>query len=626
MLKFVLRVFLLYTFFSFGNNYVANAQEAVSLSNDVKQHIFSYKEIEVYEDKTGLLKIEDVSAEQFSSKFKSSRTFIPKTTSNKSTYWYRIKIKNSDIKGNYILEFYDQTIDDIKVYYKKESGEFRLHAFGAQLPFEKRELHHKNFTYNINRNFEDEREYYISVKTEQPAAIMIVLKKVSWFIQYGLREYLLLGLLYGMIIVFCLYNLVMFFAMRQKQYIYYILYNLSIGIFEVSSNGIAFQYLWPSFPQWNEIAYGVALFSAATFSMLFTRKFLHLKQKAPILDKVILSYLVIRAIFFLLCLFVNNHWFVYKAIEIVPVILALIAGIRVLRKGYFPARFFVAGYSFIFLGFLLRIIKVLIDGKMPFGPANFYSLSFCLIMEMLFVSFAIGDNVRLLKKKKEKAQKRIIEELHSKQLLKDNLNKQLEQKVLERTKEVVEQSEIIEAQNKELINQAEEINRMNALLAKDNETLQINIKEVTQARVMSKVLSLEEFFNIYPDNDACFSFLAKLKEEKGFECKKCNNHTFYVGHTPYSRRCSQCDYEESVTNGTIFQNGRIPINKAFYMVYLIYTTKGKISSYKLSQILEIRQATCWANSNKIKTLMDERKKEFKDAGEKGWSKLVLVHD
>lgn len=600
------------------------AQQAVVIDDNIKQHIFSYKEIEVLVDTQSIYTIKEVSSESFSGRFEASRTFIPKTFNNKNTYWYRIRLNDSlQTRENWVIEFYDQTIDHITVYIPDSLNRYMKFNYGASLPFDRRVYHHKNVTFNIDKNFTGDKVYYFSIKTEQPAAVMVVLKKVSWFIQYGLKEYLFLGILYGMIAVFCLYNFVMFLAVRRTQYIYYIVYNLSIGAYEMSSNGIAYQFLWPNSPNWNEIAYGFALYLAAIFGLLFTRSFLHLKQKAPLLDKAIITVMVLRTIFFLICFFINNHWFVYKIIEVVPVLLALYAGIYVLFKGYHPARFFVTGYSFILLGFIIRVIKILNVANLPFGPANFYSLSFCLVMEMLFVSFAIGDNIRLLKKKKEKAQKRIIRELQLKQDLKDNINKQLEQKVKIRTREVVEKSGIIEKQNEVLIEQSQEISRMNALLTQDNQALQINIEEVNQARVLSKELSFEEFSKIYPDNNTCFKFLADLKWEKGFSCKKCNTSLFSNGHLAYSRRCSKCDYDESVIVNTVFQNSRIPINKAFFMVYMIYTTKGRISSYKLSEILDLRQATCWSYSSKIKKVMDERKKELRNAGEKGWSKLVL---
>ena len=59
------------------------------------------------------------------------------------------------------------------------------------------------------------------------------------------------------------------------------------------------------------------------------------------------------------------------------------------------------------------------------------------------------------------------------------------------------------------------------------------------------------------------------------------------------------------------------------MAYKVYATNGKISSYKLSEELIIRQSTCWSYASKVKKILTERKKELKNAGEMGWSKLVL---
>jgi len=55
----------------------------------------------------------------------------------------------------------------------------------------------------------------------------------------------------------------------------------------------------------------------------------------------------------------------------------------------------------------------------------------------------------------------------------------------------------------------------------------------------------------------------------------------------------------------------------------MYSTKGKISSHKLSEIVAIRQSTCWAYSTRIKKIMDDKKKQLSNAGSKGWSMLVI---
>ncbi|HEY0175427.1 MAG TPA: transposase, partial [Pedobacter sp.] len=252
------------------------------------------------------------------------------------------------------------------------------------------------------------------------------------------------------------------------------------------------------------------------------------------------------------------------------------------------------------------------------------------VLEMVFLSLAIGDKVRVLKHKKDKVQRQMIRQMAENAKFKDTLNLELEAKVEERTREVFHKSLIIEAKNSELeaVNhtlkqQAEEISRMNVLLEQDNHELQTSVEKVTRDRVMSADVDFEEFSKIYPDKESCNLFLSDLKWKDGYRCRKCRHTHYYNGHIPYSRRCSKCSYEESVTTYTIFHNTRIPINKAFYMIFLIYSTNGKISSHKLAEILNIRQSTCWTYGSKVKLVMEERKAILKKANKNGWSKLVL---
>lgn len=609
----------------------AAAQDAVQVADTARQHVFRKGEIEYYLEAGHRLSINQVSSAAFNSKFVKSSVPTPEIHDVYTTYWYRIKLDQRIVtRNNWILEFFDQTIDSITVYSPAPNDTYTVTQLGSNRPFSERLYSHKNFTLNISNDLKGENIYYFRLRSHQSANVIIVLRSVNWFISYALDEYFFFGIFYGMILVFGLYNFMMFIAMRQRQYLYYIVYNLSIGLYEMCTDGIAYQYLWQMAPGWNHYAYGIALFLASTFAMLFAQSLLNLKENAPRFNKLLNGVIILRTLFFVLCLTVNHSWFSYKIIEFIPLLVSFVAGCHVLRRGYRPARFFVIGYSFLLSGFVIKTLIALNIWWLPVTALNFYSLSFCFIMEMLFITFAIGDRVRMLKREKDQAQLRMIKQLQQNEELKDLLNKNLEEQVAERTSELLEKSSLIELQNEELTEvnqllqqQAEEISRMNVLLEKDNLTLHNDIEKVTHDRVMSAEVDFEEFSRIYPDRETCFKFLSDLKWEHGYACKKCSNTHYGNGHLPYSRRCSKCGYEESVIAYTILQNTRIPINKAFYMIFLMYSTKGKISSHKLSEILSIRQSTCWAYSSRIKKAMESMKKEIRNAGSKGWSKLVI---
>ncbi len=629
--QFFNKIFLLLLAISLFSISGLMAQQPVEIQNGVAQHIFTFKEIEVLEDPSNKFTFEEIKSSKFDQQFKASATSTPQTKNLNKTYWFRIKVKpNETVEKPLILEFFDQTIDYITAYIPQADKSYNVETLGDANAFDKRLIHHKNFEIPIQNEGKETQTYYFKIRSSQIADVIIVLRTAEWFISYALDEYFYFGIFYGMILVFSFYNLIMFIAIRQKQYLYYVLYNLSVGFFEMSSDGIAYQYLWPNAPAWNQVAYAFALCATSIFALLFTRELLFVKAKAPKLNQLIVGIIAARLIFFAYCYLFDQTLFSYKFVEAIPLAVAFFTGIYIYKNGYQPARFFVLGYSFLFVGFTLKFLIMLGVSWLNFGAISYYSLSFCFVLEMVFLSFAIGDKVRLLKLKKDKAQQKIIRQMAINAKLKDTVNQELETKVEERTREVYHKSLIIESKNQALeeVNallqkQAEEISRMNVLLEQDNEQLQTSVEKVSRDRVMNTEVDFEEFSKIYPDKESCYEFLAELKWSRGYHCRKCSSDHYFSGHILHSRRCSKCGYEESVTTYTIFHNTRIPINKAFYMIFLIYSSKGKISSHKLSELLSIRQSTCWTFGTRIKKVMDDRKKTLKKTGKNGWSQLVI---
>lgn len=585
------------------------------LINDGNPHqIFTFNQIDVLEDTSGTLNIGQILTPGFQNKFVPNRNRIPKNENKASAYWYRFRIgHDASSTKRWILEFFDQSITDLKLFVPDGYNSYQVNAFGTNYNFDKRVYEHKNFTYDLSNKSNELLTYYVRIKSTNPVSGIIVLRDLRWFVGYAIGEYFLFGLFYGMIFVFCLYNLLMYFAIKGRQYLYYVIYNLGIGLYEMCNDGIAFQYLWPSYPTANNYGFGIALFLSSIFGMLFTAKFLYLKFKSPLFYKTILYLIVLRTGYFIACLFYTGL-FNLKVIEFLPLLTVFLAGIQVYRKGFKPALFLVFGYGFLVVGFLLKILLLL--KWIPYGTLVYYSLSICFLIEMVLISFAIGNSIRNLRKKKSSVQKRVIEQMQVNERLSQTLNSNLSDLVEQRTREIQSKAEIIERQNIE-------ISLMNSLLKDDNKELNLNIERATKARLTSKVVDFEEFSRIYPDKEHCLKFIADLKWRAGFTCKKCSNASFLAGQTFLGRRCTKCGYDESVISGTIFQNSKIPINKALYMLFVVYSTKGTISSYKLSQMLEIRQSTCWTYNSRMQKLFHLRKDELKKAGEEGWSRLIL---
>lgn len=613
------------------------AQEAVPIDTAVNQHKFIRTELFYLKDKSDKLTFDEV--KRLDGSFIPNNVYYPGNNTDKYAYWYRIKVRfnESITQKKCLFEFFDQTIDDVTAYIPDGKGGYKISRSGANANFNDRLYFHKNFEFLITDPSKGEHTYYFKVRSKNPVKVIIVYRTVDYFIQYALLEYFSFGLFYGMVLIFCFHNLLMFTAIRKKQYLYYVIYIICVALYEMSVDGIAFQYLWPNTPALNDYMYGIAMYLVSVFALIFTKELLQVKQKSYRLYYAINVILVLRTAYFLYCLLFNKGLFIYKFVEVIPLSIAFVTGINIYRRGFKPARFFVLAYAVLFTGFIVKAITAL--GYAYFLPEflSYYSIGFCFVVEMLFLSFAIGDQVRIMRKEKDAALDETILQMDINNKLKDTINQELELQVKARTKEVIKKSEeiltqsqtieqqnqLLETHNHQLELQAAEINRMNILLAKDNVKLKDDIEKVTDARALSTELNFEEFSAKYPDQESCNKFLADLKWQHGYKCIKCNHNNYSGGRAPYSRRCTKCSYEESPMHNTIFENNRIPINKAFYIVYLMYSSKGTISSYQLSQKIGIRQSTCWSYATRVKKVLSEQKRARKKGSQQGWVALVM---
>jgi two-component system, sensor histidine kinase LadS len=405
----------------------------------------------------------------------------------------------------------------------------------------------------------------------------------------------------------------MFFAIREKEYLVYILYILSVGLYISCSDGIAFQYLWPDHPEWNNMAYGVALYSVILWSMIFTKLFLH-TTLYPGLNRIINAVIIIRTSIFLVALFYYPKLFELRWIEFLPVSIVFFSGLYVYRKGFKAARFFSLAYGLLFIAFLVKISINLDLGIIDGSILTNYSVSISFWCEMILLTFALGDKVRIIKDSKDKALREIILQHEVNQQLNNKVNRELEGEVQKRTQEIIHQKEIIEQQfnelkvaNQKLVAQSEEIQKINALLDIDNYKLQRTINEEMLARVGRKNMEYEEFKKIFPDELTCMRFLER-KWEEGFSCRKCKNDKFLPGKSKFDRRCSRCGYNESPMAFTLFHGVKFPIEKAFYILHLVIAERNDLTIDEISQILDLRRNTAWNFRNKVSKILKGNKR------------------
>jgi hypothetical protein len=526
------------------------------------------------------------------------------------------------LKKIWLLEFYDQTIDHIEAYIPQRDGSWQIVYLGDQQPFYKRFFKHKNFEIQLDHQRDTTVTYYFKLQSHEFADIRVAIRSFNRFVYYALNEYFLFGTFYGMILIISLYNFLVYIAIREIKNIFYICYILSVAGYAMSLDGIGFQYLWPDHPEWNNYAVGVFLYSLIVWALVFTRKFLSTRANAPRLDKVLKWTIVIRSVIFLAELLFAPHLLTYRNPDIVPLSIIFFTAIVVWRNGYKPARFFVIAYGILFTGFFLRMLVHF--NVLPFTIISHYSLHFAFVLEMLFLTFALGDRIRILKDMRDRALRRIIHQHELNMQLKDKVNRELEEKVRARTLELDSKNNELKETNLKLLQQADKLNKINSMLDLDNWKLKRSIKEVLNERLQEKIMDYEQFRTLYPDDLTCYRFLENLKWENGYTCRKCGNLKYFAGATKFARRCSRCGYNESITAFTIFHGIKFPIEKAFYITYLTVTGKRYSTLEVLADLLKLGSNTVWAFKNKVKSRISELEQDHKRQYVSKWEEVILI--
>lgn len=600
------------------------SQQVIDVADSVDERIFMPVELTYFIDSTNSIPFREVASPDFSSHFREHASYQNKDFRTNASYWIRFPVRHrAETKKVWLLEFYDQTIDNIEAYVPAEGNSYQHLSMGDTRPFAHRTFRHKNFEIPLNVNADTVLTYYFKVQSHEFADLRIAFRSANRFVYYALNEYFLYGTFYGMILIISLYNFLVYLAIREIKNIYYIFYILSVALYAMSLDGIGFQYIWPNYPSWNNVSTGVSLYLLIFWSLVFTRKFLSTRATAPMLDRGLKWMIGARTLLFIYTLFFQQSLFAFRNIEIIPLSLIFYTGIKVWYQGYRPARFFVIAYGILFFGFFVRSLVFI--NILPLTTMLHYSVHFSFVFEMLFLTVALGDRIRILKDNRDRALRRIIHQHEVNMKLKDKVNRELEEKVAQRTEQLNHKNHELEESNNRLEVQAFEINQINSLLDLDNWKLKNRIKEVLNDQIMEKTMEYSQFKTLYPDSLSCYRFLESLKWENSFECRKCENTKFFEGAHKFSRRCTRCGYDESITAYTIFHSIKFPIEKAFYIAYLVVAGKKDSTLESLAKQLKVRTNTVWSFKHKVMERLVELEKKGHKPSASRWMDVILLH-
>jgi transposase-like protein len=108
---------------------------------------------------------------------------------------------------------------------------------------------------------------------------------------------------------------------------------------------------------------------------------------------------------------------------------------------------------------------------------------------------------------------------------------------------------------------------------------------------------------MFPTDEKCRELLTRLRWPEGVRCPRCNMDTVELETEKTLFYCKQCDYQFTVTAGTIFNDSHLPLTKWFLATLLLCEAKKGMSACQIQRTLGISYKTAWYLCHRIRAAM-----------------------
>jgi len=316
-----------------------------------------------------------------------------------SAYWVRCDIPAT--RGERYLELQYPLMDRAEFYLKRADG-WQVKKGGYLLPFGEREIRHRHIIFTIDPSAGGDVRFYLRLETQDRMEFPLVIWTPNAFYEKDHVEQLVLGIYYGFLILMVFYNLLLFISIRDRSYLYYVIYIVFMAITMLQQNGLLSEYL-PVIP-----AHSVPVISSLLFifAAQFIMSFLNARQRFPSMYRI---FRAIQCLFILPSIVAVYHYGagikVNSALMFSSIIFIFIFGVLNLKTGYRPARYFMLAWTAMLVGTLVYQLKILV--LLPNNAFTTYALQFGSALEVILLSLGLGDRFNAVKEEALETQTRM---------------------------------------------------------------------------------------------------------------------------------------------------------------------------------------------------------------------------
>ncbi len=454
------------------------------------------KYCEYWEDPSAESSLFDAMEADRAGKFVKSKEDLLFFGINHSSYWIKLQVQRTATQEeDWVMVVDFPAIDSLDFYQVLSHGKVEKTGMGYLVPQDQKPEDFNAFALPISLESHRPQTFFIRVKSRKSKLVPISIMSNKEFQRLrGFRD-MGYGIFAGIFLIMFIYNLFIYFSLRDKSYLYYTFVTLIIMMLYMSQSGYAPHYLWPNHAWVNQYILIWLSCLMAISGALFTQSFLQTRECVPKIHWglnviIILSAIsIVGAVFQTFAFGMGMYYVLF-----LETILLLAAGIIAWRQGQAGANYYTiawGGYIFSALVMLFRNL-----GIIPAITIVNHSAEIGAVWQVVMLALALSDRYAQMRKEREEAiQARLASEEAAK--------RELEGKVAERTVELQESNEELNMMVEELNSTNERLSESLLEVSKKNKNIMSSIgyaQRIQQALLPRK----EELKRAFPEHFVLF--------------------------------------------------------------------------------------------------------------------------
>jgi diguanylate cyclase (GGDEF)-like protein len=387
------------------------------LAQEKIQSVINLEKIsDYYFDADPTLGIEEVSSPEFSSHFSPVGGRPVWTGKHAPASWLKFTIPLDRLGPGYgpesnaedravqwlllVKPSFSIILDNIEFYVPRSDGGFDRFVLGARIKSAPAEPHSRYYFFSLPAGALRGKPCYLRISSTTDVLMNIELVTASSFVQEQARSFLGYGLLFGIIVAMVIYSIFLLLSLHYRSYIYFIFYNIAIGLWVFYLQGFA-KVLFGTTPGLDQMMLWVWAGQFITWGTVFTISFLELRKGSRLLFYILAVAAVAGSLISVAAVagmddltFAVSHY-----LGLIVAVLVIIAAVLRIKQGYGPARYYLIAWSFLAIGglvFALMGLKVL-----PVNVFTSNAMSIGIAFESIFLAMALADRFKYLEIEKK---------------------------------------------------------------------------------------------------------------------------------------------------------------------------------------------------------------------------------